>query len=535
MEKRLQIKNLNIAYGKTQVVHDFSDTLLGGEIVCIVGESGSGKTTLLHAILRSQSHHFHIPSGEIVFKQNDLCLQPEKELKKIRGTQIGIVSQNPLGAFNPMRKIEVQFYETLQSDGKGQRAKDKIKILELFKKLDLPDGERILNSYPFELSGGMNQRVAIALSMMLEPCILLADEPTSALDVTSQVQVAKELRHLRDEFGTSILMVTHNLALAGSIADRIIIMNKGCVVEKGSVQEVFDNPKHPYTKKLLASLPTIQPKQATAVFNKNHLYVSNLSKTYTAKNHKVLAVKNANLTLHKGEILGIVGESRSGKSTLVRQIIHLEEATDGVILLEGQDITKLDKKGRFKLYQHMQMVFQMPVASFDARKTIGQTIEDTLRNLRGMKKKSQLKATIGYLMQDVGLEPEMANRYPFQLSGGQCQRAAIARALSVAPELLICDEATSALDVTSQAEIIELLLHFVQKHDMSMIFVSHDLALVSQLCDRIIVMKDGSIVECGKTEDVINHSQNAYTKKLLGAALKYEKTSYERDQIKQVT
>lgn len=510
----LEAKQLNIGYGNTEVVHNASFSVNSGEILCIAGESGSGKSTLLKAVLNLREMGVRPLGGELNYCGKDIFSLTQKELIALRGREIGAVFQNPDAAFNPIRKIEVQFFETLMSYGKRDKREYRKEILELFDALLLQDGERILKSYPFELSGGMKQRVAVALTMLPVPKLILADEPTSALDVTTQIQVVEELLRLRDIFGTSIVIVTHNLGIAAKMADWIAIMREGVILECDVTKVLLNMPRDEYTKTLIDSAP-----KPCACEYEEEIYeapiileVKDVSKTYKANGRRFEALKDTSFVLREGEILGIVGGSGSGKTTLARQIAGLERPSDGDVFLNGSNVSAM-------LSRDIQMVFQFPVQSFDPRMKIRTSIAEPLKKLMNMKSQAEINKTVDKLMEQVGLSCTLADRYPHELSGGQCQRAAIARAICVRPKVLICDEVTSSLDVTSQGKIVSMLRQLCETLNMAMVFISHDLALVSGLCHSVMIMKNGKCVERGRTNDVLNKTESPYTKQLMDAVL----------------
>lgn len=514
----LSLRNLCAGYNGSNVVSDISFEVGAGEIFALVGESGSGKSTVLKAILGLPSNGVRTSDGSITFNGLNMAELSTEDRRRLLGEKLCTVFQNPTTAMNPIRKIRSQFLDTMRSHKRVEPQQALAAIRTVFNKLGLNDADRVLDCCPFELSGGMCQRVALALAMVMEPALILADEPTSALDVMNQRQVIEEFRILREECGASIVLVTHNISLASHIADRTAIMYRGELVECGPTSQILTSPQHAYTKKLISDVPRIQANASGHSFTDRLLEVRNVTKRYTVTNRTVDAVQNIGFTLARGEALGIVGESGSGKSTLSRQLLQLEKTDQGSIRYEGEEITDLNRKGLRTLYRRAQMVFQVPLTSFDQHKRIRATMRDVVRNLSDRKTKKAADAQIDELMQRVGLAPELADRYPWELSGGQCQRAAIARALIAGPELLICDEATSALDVTSQAQIVDLLRCLVRESNMSMIFISHDIALVSGLCDTVMVMKYGRCVEYGQVEQVITAPAHEYTRELLEAS-----------------
>ncbi|RDU24937.1 ABC transporter ATP-binding protein [Anaerosacchariphilus polymeriproducens] len=510
----LSINNLSVSYSRNNdVVSNVSFDLKQGEIIGIVGESGSGKSTLLKAVLPIENGVL-LSSGEIMFQNKGLSSMPQKEKMKLRGKQIGMVFQNPKASFNPIRTFRKQFIETLKSHGRYEKENFNQQVCEVFESLNLMEGKRILDSCPFEMSGGMNQRISIALSVLLKPSILLADEPTSALDVTSQEQVMDELLRMREHYQTSIIIVTHNIGLLAKVADKVGVMFQGRIVEFGTTNEVLQRPKNLYTKKLLSAVPKISDR-LEKIESKNTedlLELKQLSKEFIKNRKCMFKLSQVNMQLKKGEILGIVGESGSGKSTLLKQIGGLQHPTAGTIVFKGK---KLEFHRTKSDYCGMQMIFQNVFESFNPRLTIRSSLSETLKNLCGIKDLIERNNRIDNLMGMVGLKPHLADRYPTELSGGQCQRAAIARAISVNPELLLCDEITSALDVSVQAEIIKLLLNLSQELNMAIIFVSHDIVLLSNICEKIMVMHQGKCIESGSVNEIIKNPKEDYTKRLL--------------------
>lgn len=521
----LVINNLCAGYDEKDVIRDISLCIGEGEILGIAGESGSGKTTLLKSIIPVKGNSVSITQGSISYEGNLLHKMKGEELREIYGPKIGFISQNPGGTLNPIRKTGKQFIETMKSHRKINTKEAKRQILGMLEKMHFEDAERIMECYPYELSGGMKQRAAIALAMIMEPKLILADEPTSALDVNIQAQIINELKNLRDDFNTSILIVTHNMGIVSEIADNVAIMHGGRIVEYGKTKEILKTPEHPYTRCLMESIPKIgeempkgQVKEGRHV-KKNLLEVKNVSKVFKNNKHKVSALDNLSFTMGPGEIFGIVGESGSGKSTIAKIIMGITKADHGEIWFDDENITGMEGKKARKIYRKLQAVFQNPVSSFDIRMRIRESIGENITNLTGIKNKVKKNELIDRQMHYVGLEPELADRYPGKLSGGQCQRAAIARAVLVNPKLLICDEVTSALDVSAQAKIVELLCRLSKESNMGIIFISHDLALVSCICDHVIVMQKGKCVESGTAEQIINYPREEYTRLLLDSVL----------------
>ncbi len=519
-ESLLSMKGLRVSYGDYEALHGYCLELAPGEIHCIAGESGSGKSTILKALLGLTSYSAEVTGGSMSFAGQDVLAMSDRERRDLLGDEIGLIAQNPAASFNPLRTFRVQFQETLESHGKKL---DEHEVFHVFKTLGLPTDGRVLSSCPYEVSGGMCQRVAIALLMLLRPRLLLCDEVTSALDVTTQKQVADELLQLRDETGMAILMVTHNLGLAAYMADTISVLLNGDCVEsgpvgghyRGDVPGVLSTPAHNYTKKLLHDVAGFEDDlRARTAFEPDApraVQLSDVHKSYKVRGNEVEALKGVDLLLYKGEILGVVGESGSGKSTILRQICGMETPEFGDVILDGK-------------YQY---IFQDAYASFDPRMTIRQSLYESIRNAAKRDGKPSQRGSmvpeyedrIMTYLEQVGLSTDLLDRFPSRLSGGQCQRMAIARALVGDPEVLLCDEITSALDVTAQREVVELLVHLHEELGLSIVFVSHDLALVHSFCDRILVLKSGEVITCGDAKEVIRHTEEPYTKQLLDSVL----------------
>lgn len=519
-ESLLSMKGLRVSYGDYEALHGYCLELAPGEIHCIAGESGSGKSTILKALLGLTSYSAEVTGGSMSFAGQDVLAMSDRERRDLLGDEIGLIAQNPAASFNPLRTFRVQFQETLESHGKKL---DEHEVFHVFKTLGLPTDGRVLSSCPYEVSGGMCQRVAIALLMLLRPRLLLCDEVTSALDVTTQKQVADELLRLRDETGMAILMVTHNLGLAAYMADTISVLLNGDCVEsgpvgghyRGDVPGVLSTPAHNYTKKLLHDVADFEDDlRARTAFEPDApraVQLSDVHKSYKVRGNEVEALKGVDLLLYKGEILGVVGESGSGKSTILRQICGMETPEFGDVILDGK-------------YQY---IFQDAYASFDPRMTIRQSLYESIRNAAKRDGKPSQRGSmvpeyedrIMTYLEQVGLSTDLLDRFPSRLSGGQCQRMAIARALVGDPEVLLCDEITSALDVTAQREVVELLVHLHEELGLSIVFVSHDLALVHSFCDRILVLKSGEVITCGDAKEVIQHTEEPYTKQLLDSVL----------------
>ena len=541
MQELLRIDHLTAGYGGDSVIEDISIRLHTGEVLGIVGESGSGKSTLLRAITQIRGLSTEIHAGTVSFDTKNLAVLSEGERCRLRGEEIAMVFQYAGASLNPARRIGTQLVETMRAHTDLSREEIYARAAEVFGGMGFPDVRRILATYPFELSGGMAQRAAIALAVILRPQLLLADEPTSALDATIQLQVLDELRALKERTGTAILLITHNIGVVRHIADRVAVMCKGKIVEQGSVTEVLGNPQHPYTQSLIAAVPKMYTAAHTDCDRMEHIHVTKTASAITEEKDisgnegtflrfenvsmhfddaagRVQAIDNISLSLARRELLGIVGESGSGKSTVAKLLTGLHLPTSGSILLDGKDITHTRGKERRALYTRIQMVFQDAPGSFNPRRTIGAMIGETICRLCTPDERDTSRR-VAELLAEVGLPAAYADRYPHEMSGGECQRAAIARAMAVHPEILVCDEATSALDVSVQAKIIALLLHLQREHGMSLLFISHDLPLVSSIADRVLIMQNGRIVEQGETPRVLQEPRNEYTKNLLRATL----------------
>lgn len=525
----LSIKDLSISLppraDRPYAVEDVSFDVFAGEILCIVGESGSGKSMSSNAVMGLlPKPHVAVAKGQILFEGEDLTTISDGKMQSIRGEKIGMIFQEPMTALNPVMKVSKQLEEVFRSHHlKISRKEIKNKIIEMLDDVGLPDPEIIGDSYPFELSGGQRQRVMIAMALALEPKILIADEPTTALDVTTQAQILKLVAQLQVKRNMGVIFITHDFGVVAEIADRVIVMQLGKIVEQGSAEQVLNKPQHEYTKKLISTVPHLAAVKKATVDSEVVVSVKNLYKTYGSDKKSffgkagrvVHASKDINLEIRKGETLGLVGESGSGKSTVGRCIIRLHESNSGAIEFQGQDILKLTDAQMMPIRQHIQMIFQDPYASLNPRRKIGDIITEG-PTIHGVAKSESWKKA-EELLEIVGLDKFALKRYPHEFSGGQRQRIGIARALAMSPKLLIADEAVSALDVSVQAQVLELLDEIKHKMDLAMLFVTHDLRVAAQVCDNIAVMKLGEIVEYGPTYDVFHNPQHEYTKSLLDA------------------
>jgi microcin C transport system ATP-binding protein len=499
-----------------------------GETVALVGESGSGKSVSALSIMRilpypAASH----PSGEIIFDGKDLLKLGERALRAIRGDQISMIFQEPMNSLNPLHTIERQVGEILKLhrglDEKASRAR----VLELLNEVGIRDAEQRLGAYPHELSGGQRQRVMIAMALANEPDLLIADEPTTAVDVTVQAQILELLSELQAKRGMAILLITHDLGIVRKMARRTYVMRHGEVVEEGLTADVFDNPRHPYTKHLIDAEPKGEPPAPTAtspeVVTTDSLKIWFPIKVGFFKKvvGHVKAVDGVSITLRAGETVGVVGESGSGKTTLGLAILRLI-SSEGAITFEGRRIDDLDSGGMRPLRRNMQVVFQDPYGSLSPRLSIGQIIEEGLTILRPDLDYDARREKVGAALKEVGLDPHWQDRYPHEFSGGQRQRIAIARAIVLEPRFLVLDEPTSALDMSVQAQIVDLLRELQKKHNLAYLFISHDLRVVRALSSHVIVMRNGKVVEEGAGEDIFERPREDYTKALLAAALNLE-------------
>lgn len=528
-QKLLDIRNLSILLpdgaDRRYAVEDISIDLNPGETLCIVGESGSGKSLTARAVMGLlPGPKVRVGAGEINFLGEDITRVTPERLRDIRGNEISMIFQEPMTALNPVMRIGDQIDEIFRFHVAMNAKERAAQSLQLLTDVNLPDPAHIMRAYPHELSGGQRQRAMIAMALALDPKILIADEPTTALDVTTQAQILKLIKDLQQQHKTGVLFITHDFGVVADIADRVAVMQYGKLVEMGTVDEVLNAPKHPYTKGLIAAIPKLKPRPARAQSTENVLSANGLRKTFGAasrfnffgKTARVVhAVNDVGIEVRRGETLGIVGESGSGKSTMARCLIRLIDVDEGEIYVGDQEITKLDRKHMRPLRRRMQMVFQDPFASLNPRIRVGQIIAQG-PILQGVPKE-EAHARARELIAIVGLEESAFDRFPHEFSGGQRQRIGIARALALKPDILIADEPVSALDVSIQAQILELLDKIRKQMNLSMVFITHDLRVAAQVCDRVAVMQYGKVVEIGPTEKLFGDPQHDYTKALLAA------------------
>ena len=575
-ELLLEVKNLITEFktenGIMRAVDEVSFQVNRGEVVGIVGESGSGKSVTSLSIMRLIPN----PPGKIIsgqinyYRENnkpiDLVQLTDNEMRAYRGNEISMIFQEPMTSLNPVFTCGNQVMEAILLHQKVSKKEAEEKTLELFKKVKLPNPERILQAYPHQLSGGQKQRVMIAMAMSCQPKILIADEPTTALDVTVQKTILELINELSKETGMSTIFITHDLGVIAEIANKVVVMYKGKIVEQGTVLEIFSNPKHPYTKGLLACRPPLEkrlsklPVIADFMEEKNGVITEKttdmkalvdafvVSKEQTQRRFKELqqqspilqlkniqtwfptktnlfgkpldfvkAVDDVSFDVYEGETLGLVGESGCGKTTLGRTILRFIEPTGGKAIFDGQDIFNLGQKELKQLREHMQIIFQDPYSSLNPRMTIGNAILEPMQVHQKLNNDAERKDKVIELLEKVNMKPEHFQRYPHEFSGGQRQRICIARALALNPKFIICDESVSALDVSVQAQVLNLLIQLREEFKFTYIFISHDLSVVKFMSDRMVVMNKGKIEEMGIADDIYNNPQQEYTKKLINA------------------
>ncbi|HEY9548542.1 MAG TPA: ABC transporter ATP-binding protein [Kiloniellaceae bacterium] len=522
----LDIRGLSVSLPKGAdrpfAVEGVSFSVDAGELLCVVGESGSGKSVTAFAVMGLNPRTLKAVAGQVLLQGVDVLKQPTRGLRRLRGEKMAMIFQEPMTALNPVMKVGDQIGEVLQIHSGLAPAKRRARILEAMRDVSLPEPEKLYHAYPHQLSGGQRQRIMIAMALTLEPALLIADEPTTALDVTTQAQILALIKDIQRRHGMAVLFITHDFGVVAEIADRVVVMKSGRVVEQGPAAAILSDPKDSYTQMLIAAVPSLtppqrpQPKPAPPA-----LEVTGLNKVYGGggwfgRGRQVHAAQDVELTVRPGETLGVVGESGSGKSTVARCVVRLVDPSSGAIWIGGEDVARLDE-GRLRRHRrHIQIVFQDPYRSLNPRRTVGQSIVEGPMNF-GMSA-SQALAKARELMQVVGLSPYALDRFPHQFSGGQRQRICIARALAMEPRVLIADEAVSALDVSVQAQVLELLADVRARFDLAMLFITHDLRVAAQICDRIMVMRHGEVVEQGPTREVFGSPQHAYTRALLDAA-----------------
>jgi peptide/nickel transport system ATP-binding protein len=529
MQKLLSINDLSILLptgaDRHYAVQDIGLELHAGETVCVVGESGSGKSLTARAVMGLlPAPHVRVDKGEIIFGDEDITKVNYERLRGLRGSEISMIFQEPMTALNPVMTIGDQIDEIFRYHVSMSARERAEKALSLLVDVNLPDPAKIIDAYPHELSGGQRQRSMIAMALALGPKILIADEPTTALDVTTQAQILQLIKDMQKRLDTGVLFITHDFGVVADIADRVVVMQDGKIVETGTAKQVLQTPTHPYTKSLIAAIPRLKPRKARSRATEAVLTTDGVCKSFGGgisffglgrANREVKAVQNVQIELRRGETLGVVGESGSGKSTLARCVIRLIDSDEGKIKLGDVDITKLSRNELRPHRKRVQMVFQDPFASLNPRIRVGEIISQG-PILQGVDQEDASKRTYE-LLDIVGLDRRSFDRFPHEFSGGQRQRIGIARALSLKPDILVADEPVSALDVSIQAQILELLDDIRAQMDLSMLFITHDLRVAAQVCDYVAVMQSGKIVEMGPTAELFANPKDAYTQSLLAA------------------
>jgi peptide/nickel transport system ATP-binding protein len=506
---------------RPHALDDVSLSIASNEILCIVGESGSGKSMMANAIMRLLPNEVAIERGRMMFDGRDLCAADAAEMREVRGAGIAMIFQEPMTALNPLRTVGDQIAEMFGIHTDLSRAEIDARVLALLEDVRIPNPKLTAKAYPHELSGGQRQRAMIAMALALDPRLLIADEPTTALDVTTQAQILKLIRDLQQRKKTAVLFITHDFGVVAEIADRVIVMQHGRIVEQGTADAVLSHPSHPYTRQLIAAVPPLKAPPPRPLSSENILTVADVSKTYRTGGflgrgaRVTAAVKNATLNLPKGATLGIVGESGSGKSTLARCIVRLIDPDAGAILLRDKDWAQMKRDDVRRETRHIQMVFQDPFASLNPRRKAAELVAQG-PIVHGTPRAKAI-AEARELFALVGLDPSAGDRFPHEFSGGQRQRIGLARALALKPDVLIADEPVSALDVSVQAQVLRLLGELRERLGLSIVFITHDLRVAAQVCDLVAVMKEGEIVEHGLVADVFGRPQHPYTKALIAA------------------
>jgi peptide/nickel transport system ATP-binding protein len=515
----LTVKNLSVnfhtARGTVEAVKNVSWSVGRGETLAILGESGSGKSVSASAVMNLLDvPPAEIVSGEIIYDGKDLLKASNEERRALNGKKIAMIFQDPLGHLNPVYSVGWQIIEMMTAHGRPADLA-RTRALELLARVGIRDPRAAMRKYPHQFSGGQRQRLMIAMALMLKPDVLIADEPTTALDVTIQAEVLALLKELQAETGMGLVLITHNLGVVAEIADRVVVMNGGEIVEQGTAHDVYHHPRHPYTSKLIAAAPGKGDIKLLDEAAPPLLDVRDLTKTYG----NFTALKGASLTLSRGQTLAIVGESGSGKSTLARTLLRLEVADSGEAKWKGRDLLRMSGRELLGVRREIQMVFQDPTQSLNPRMSVYQLIAEGWDIHRQVPDRAERRARVAELLERVELSREHAERFPHQFSGGQRQRIAIARALALEPDLIICDEAVSALDVSVQAQVIALLGGLRERLGISFLFIAHDLGVVRDFADTVIVMQAGEIVERGPTAQIFEAPQHPYTQRLLAANL----------------
>lgn len=507
---------------RPHAVEHISFTIYPGKVVCLLGESGSGKSIIASTVMGLLPEGLSPVGGKVLLAGDNILNLDEQALRKIRGAKASMVFQEPMTALNPVLTCGEQVEETLLQHTTLNKKERHDKIIALFERVKLPDPERIFNSYPHQLSGGQRQRIVISMALILRPQLLICDEPTTALDVTTQKEILKLIKDLQVETQTAVLFITHDFGVVAEIADEVVVLQLGKMIEQGDKQKVLATPAQPYTQMLLNAVPELKPNNRPDIINAYPLLEANkvqktyISKRWPFKNKEVKAVKTISLKLRAGETISIVGESGSGKSTFARCIAKLIDPTDGDIFANGMSVSQLQGKDLFPFRKYVQIVFQDPYRSLNPRQTVGDSIIEGPVNFGVSREEAWRNAE--ELMHLVRMKPDALYRYPSEFSGGQRQRISIARALACNPKVLICDEAVSALDVSVQAQILDLLEDIQRRLNIGILFITHDLRVASRISDYVIVLRQGQIEEEGKINQVFQSPQSTYTQELMHAA-----------------
>ena len=523
----LSVENLTVKLpdhaDRSNAIEEVSFDVRTNEILCVVGESGSGKSVTAHTVMGLLPPKQLKPTaGRILLQDENLFEKSELELREMRGAKMSMIFQEPMTALNPVVTVGDQIEEVLRIHRTSNPKERARRCNEVMEAVNLPEPEKLRKSYPHQLSGGQRQRIMIAAALILEPFLLIADEPTTALDVTTQAQILRLIRDIQAKHDTGVLFITHDFGVVAEIADRVVVMQDGRIVEVGETHELLRNPQESYTRMLISAVPSLTPKARNNSKDSNVvLSTQSLSKIYGGKSffrktREVNAAQDVNIEIRKGETLGIVGESGSGKSTVARCIVRLINPTSGEIYIDDDEIAELPESSLRQHRRRVQIIFQDPYRSLNPRRTVGQSIVEGPMNYGLDKDSAWTRAT--ELLKLVDIDSKAIDRFPHQFSGGQRQRICIARALAMEPEVLIADEAVSALDVSVQSQVLDLLDDVRKKFDLAMLFITHDLRVASQICDNVAVMCKGMVVEQGKSSEVFKNPKHSYTQELFNAA-----------------
>lgn len=522
----LSVENLSVTFNHQQtVVDNTSFVIYPGETFALVGESGSGKSITALSVLRLLPNNARLTASAISLQGDNLIKQPELELCKIRGRRIGLIFQDPMSSLNPVMTIGRQIEEVIKIHFSLPRQAIKERVLQLLQQVEIPEPHKRIKDYPHQLSGGQRQRVMIAIALAGKPDLLIADEPTTSLDVTIQAQILALLKDIQQQTGMALWLISHDLALVSTMADRVAVMQQGKIVETGLTQALFNQPQHSYTRKLLAALPSMQSclththqeKPPLLQVKDFYCYYPIRKGLFKRVIDHVRAVDGVSFDIQQGKTLALVGESGCGKTTLGKSLLNLIPGGSGQVIINGVKLDSLTDEELRQQRANIQIVFQDPFSSMNPRMLVGDIIAEGIRALHPTVGSLERKATVRQLLQQVDLPDDSALRYPHEFSGGQRQRICIARALAVNPKLIVCDEPTSALDVSVQAQIIQLLKTLQQEKGLSYLFITHDLAVVAEIADEVAVMYQGKIIEHGSVDQVLTRPQHVYTKKLLEA------------------